>query len=360
MADARISRVLADVRGLSTLAAGPETRLITLAQGIQFNNSDLAPWPYMVIPNGLMVPTAARAVKDSKGQFLWPNSMRARAPLAITVISSTQFEFLSTAQNVKFVVTIVNKKDEYVKALQTSGMHVIYDGHARYGRGPCFGDNDAPGEDWENGSDPKTKGLFRMGYPFIGVPVKEVKEHGYTADLVSSSVKVTLDQSEPDLKPFVSSLRAKTATEIDPALPAQVKDKDPTKTWWTYQAMEEGKLEPFVVLNAGWTGTASAPADLGAVTPACKVFCHFGCDTFKHNQKILRSDVFKGWKNAGDDRFAFFTTSLSDSVTAHYWLYHLFTHPTKNAFAPWEPSITYALNHTNADLRMDGNTFQLI
>lgn len=329
----------------------PEIRRITLAQGIDFNNSDLQPWPYLMVPHGLTAPASGRSQ--------WPKSIRSRAPLTI-VGSGNTFSYTSVAQGVKYVVTIVTSKKDFRDALLTKDMHVIYGGHARYGRGPCFGTSPAPGEDWENGTDPLKTGLFRMGYPFIGVPVDDILHHGYTADLVPPGVKVTVDQAEPDLKPFVKSLKMVKLSEIHPRIHQRAKDKSPDKKWWAYKSFEGGKLAPFVVLKAGWTKTVSDPADLGATTPQCRVFCHFGCDTLKHNQKILRDSAFKGWKKNGDDRFAFFTSAIATDISPVHWLYHLFTYPGSSASGAWEPGLTYTPGKVNADLRLDGEHFQII
>lgn len=334
-----------------------EFREIIMAQGIQFTNADMASSePYGVLPDALT------AAVSSKGR--WLQSMRRRAPLAITE-TATGFEFASADQNVTYRVRMVTQKDQFRAALLTANAHVIYDGHARYGRGPCFGILPTPGvvsstEDWENGTDPATTGIFRMGFPFIGVPVSEIFEHGYTAQLVPSTVQVTRDQSDRDMRAYVPYLQARTADRIDPRLRAQLSDNDPAKTWWAYQAVSEGSLAWHVVLNAGWSGTVSAPYDLGATTPICRVFCHFGCESFWHNYPILRGEKFKNWQKQRDDRFAYFTNNLSITGTSTYWLYHLFTYPKANAFQDWGPSIAYAVAHTNADLRADSAGYQLI
>lgn len=352
---AALARV-ADFLSGGTLSLAFEVRNIVIAQGIQFTNADVAPWPDMVIPNGLTAPVASRTT--------WPVSMRTRAPLALTT-TSTGFTYTDYLQGVRFVVKMVTTKDEYITALTTAGTHVIYHGHARYGRGPCFGILPTPNvvsatEDWENGTSPTTTGLFRMGYPYIGVPITEVLEHGYTCNLVSSSVTVTEGECDPDTRPHLSSLRSKLASEIDPGLPAQARDPDPTKRWWAYRAWDSGATRWHVLLNAGWTGTVSAPADLGATALACHVFCHFGCSSYRHNRKILRDTAFKGWAKSGDNNLAYFTTDLSPGPTTNLWLYHLFTYPHWNSYQDWEPSINYALNQTNADLALNGESFQLI
>jgi hypothetical protein len=351
-------------------AGRPEPRNIVLAQGIQFTNADMAvKEAHGVLPDALTASVADkrgwRIVHTRAGDFVLMASLRPRAPLAINVTSSTTFEFASAAQNVNFSVTVVNTKDAFRTALLTANTHVVYDGHARYGRGPCFGILPAPGvvshtEDWENGTNPTSTGIFRMGFPFIGVPVSEIFEHGYTADPTPSTVTVTTDQADRDLRRFVGALQAKTADDLAPGLISQLKDTDPTKTYWAYQAWLDGKLQWHVVINAGWTGTASAPSDLGATTPTCRVLCHFGCESFWHNHPILRRDAFKGWKRQGDDKQAYFTTNLSITGTSVYWLYHLFTYPKQNAWQDWGPSIDYAVRRTNADLAADRAGYQVI
>jgi len=333
-------------------SSGVEIRDITLAQGIEFNNTDLSPWPFLVIPNGLTAPLSSR-------NSSWPASMQGRAPLPITVAGNT-FSFMSAPQNVEFRVTIVTNKEQFRQALLAPNRHVIYAGHARYGRGPCFGPNPVPGEDWENGSDPTARGLFRMGHRFIGVPVEEILDHGYTADLVPSNVPIPRSEAEHYLVPHLGSLRARRLVDIHRDLPTRARDRDPTRTWWSYRSLDHGRVKPYVVLHAGWERTVSAPADLGATTPACRVFCHFGCDTRRHNHRILRDRRFKGWVRTGDDRFAYFTTDIADIRIPVYWLYHLFTYSTPNAFGNWEPSLSHAVRMTNDDLTRDGMTFQII
>jgi hypothetical protein len=351
-----LGRTTADILSGGTLGITPEIRNIVLAQGIQFTNADQASDPFSVLPKGLTEPASGRAS--------WPPCMRTRAPLAITTTASG-FEYTDLVQGVKFVVKIVTAKDAFRAALLTPGVHVVYDGHARYGRGPCFGILPVPGtvsvtEDWEEGTNPSTTGIFRMGYPFIGVPMEEVLTHGYTCNLVEDTVTVNVADCDPDTRPYVSALHAKHAVDIDSRLPAQAKDKSAAKRWWAYRAWEDGRTQWHVLLKAGWTGTTSAPFDLGATTPTCRVFCHFGCETFRHNHPILRGAGFKNWRKSGDDKFAYFTTNLSSGPTVTCWLYHLFTYPKRNSFHEWEPSLTHALNETNKDLSHNGETFRLI
>ena len=83
------------------------------------------------------------------------------------------------SEDVLYQIDLVEDKAAFREALLTDGIAVIYNGHARYGRGPCFGPpGNLPGDDWENGAAPDTAGIFRMGYPFVGIPGHEIIGHG--------------------------------------------------------------------------------------------------------------------------------------------------------------------------------------
>jgi hypothetical protein len=97
--------------------------------------------------------------------------------------------------------------------------------------------------------------------------------------------------------------------------------------------------------------------DLGATDVKCRVFCHFGCSTFKHNYPILRKR--KGWKRTPDDRFAYWTTASALESTP-YWLHYLFVYPKENAFQSWYPSLQWAVQKTNVKLRNLRHTYRLI
>lgn len=152
--EALLSRTVADIRSGGTLAVAMETRNIVVAQGIQFTNADNAAYPYCVLPKGLNEPLATRVD--------WPASLKTRPPLPI-VTTATGFEYTDIVQGVKFVVYIITTKAAFRNALLTPNVHLVYDGHARYGRGPCFGILPVPGqvsttEYWEDGTNPTTTG----------------------------------------------------------------------------------------------------------------------------------------------------------------------------------------------------------
>ncbi len=170
-----------------------EDRQIILAQGKQFRNGDRAsPWS---MPEVLRLSGADRAEMTAvtpKGRTVklgdtW-SGLKNLAAIPIEDAPGGTFQFINAAQGVRFLIKVVNTKDAFIAALQTAGAHVIYSGHARYGRGPCFGDGgDGPGEMWEEGTSDQD-GIFRMGYPFISVDVHDLV-HGYTANLAPADVK---------------------------------------------------------------------------------------------------------------------------------------------------------------------------
>jgi hypothetical protein len=204
-----------------------------------------------------------------------------------------------------------------------------------------------------------------MGYPFLSVEWYEPSKHGYTANLVKSSVKLAAADCDPGVN--LGALQARTLAEIDKAtetfrakhhvtdpLADHVRDKDPNAKWWTFGRGDKMQI----VLHAGWQKTTSIPDDLGSLDPLCRVFCHFGCSTYKHNYKVVRK--LKGWKKAGNERYAYWTTDLSVGKTDVYWLQHLLTFPEPNAGKPWEKSLAYAVKNTNANLAGDGEKYRLI
>jgi hypothetical protein len=353
-----------------------------LAQGIQFTNADYGPWPYLRIPEAL---TASAAARTS-----WPDNLKnlkKRAPLSITQ-NGQVFELISTAQNVKFSVRVVTAKNEYIDGLKTSNLHVVYMGHARYGRGPCFAPRDAPGDNWENGTDRApgspagapgvTTGVFRMGFPFMASPVvMDVLTHGFTVNLAAASDTLVPTQCEQQLRNHLANrtVREWTVGDVDKwlqsadgqkvlgerklSLASKFSDHVPGKNLGLklkyFMANDDG-VQPHVVIRAGWNDRATDPSNIGITDLACRVFCHFGCDSRKHNADILRGSSFKAWPKpggppgSGDKSFAYFTSAISDAISPVLWLYHLFTYPSVNNFADWKPSLDYALRKSNDDI----------
>ncbi len=335
----------------TAVAAYPEERLIIVAQGLQFTN-------------------AVFRLSGDAANLLVPDEVKRRLP-ALTMPDANSAEYLSKEQGVRFTIKVITDKAEFKKYLQQPEVHVVYSGHSRLGRGPCFSMDVfcQPGEDWENGSDPNSNGLFRMGYPYVPVMMHDILEHRYTAYPVPASQSIPKGDCHPMLQASYSKLKAYTLSEFEQGL----KISDPTKRprwkvddpdqlfgkfWGVDMNSVAGTFDRHAVLYAGWTGTASAPMDLGATNIQCRVLCLFACSTFMHYQKIVRER--KNWRQAGNDGYAYFTTEAAYSDIAPRWVYHLLTYKKYNAFQSWKDSLEYAQNRTNIELVAAGRNYRVI
>jgi len=321
-----------------------EDRQIFLLQGIQFHNDQ--------VNSMIRVP---EALIDPKSGF---GTMQSKKPLAIQVTDANNWTYESREQGVRYVFQRLITRTALQDALQTENAHVIYGGHARFGRGPCFGrgTKDSQGEEWEDGTGPET-GILRMGMPFLSIPVSDVLHHGYTANLVPSSVTVSAADCDPDLKPHVSSLKAKKPAEIHPQLLPRLKNQDPEQKYWSFPGNDEGQATHFVVLHAGFENTTTAPLDLGATDVKARVFGHFGCSTLKHNKEAVVDR--KGYKLEDDHGYSIFTTDLSNGTELVFYFYHLLSCPEASRGGAWKASIEYAIQKTNADLSASGMRHKL-
>jgi hypothetical protein len=350
-------------QAVSSLSVQPEERLIIVAMGKEFRNGDRGlPFhiPEIFWKDGSDRASIVLGTYKGRTYTLGDQHKSIKTLSAIPLVKRKQneYEFFSVVQGVRFVLRIVETKDQFVSALQTPGAHVLYSGHARYGRGPCFGSGGSSrGEMWEEGSGPHPNkdGIFRMGYPFIAVPVEEILEHGYTANLVEAVVRPKAADCDPDLAPHLGGLAGRTVDQLGSSLFPQLRVKDRTKKWWSYRAGRKNEMH--VVLHAGWENTLSTPDDIGAITPTCKVISHLGCSTYIHNYPVVRK--LKQWVKGQDDRYAYWTTDLSDWATDHYFLQKLLTYDQYNAYQPLENSLKYAVAESNKLLLKDGDACRI-
>ena len=360
-----------------------ERRLIVLAQGKQFTNADLprlwrmpdtlllsgaerkaiveedvARWQFLLNSRkpSNTAPAAVKAAWNKENLNLtervrkWrlcnkPLESHSRIDLVRDKPGRDVWIYNNLKQGVRYELRVVRSKQAFIDSLNNpavsalfSGVHVVYGGHARYGRGPCFGTlapigrTDLPGDEWESGAgfqpnQPNNTGIFRLGYPYISVPAEEIFEHGYRATLATDSSALKKDTCDPELWDnnwaFSAKRKKGTLAKIQSLIPKDLPTKhlpcpqcgtsahllskhvvdrnhavpaDTTEYLYYY----DGKGELHVVLDAGWKATKSAPDDLGSKPLACKVFCHFGCSSKKHNLRIIRE--FSGWKPSGDNR----------------------------------------------------------
>ena len=279
--------------------------------------------------------------------------------------------FISDAQRVEFRIRVINTKDAFKTALETPGIHVIYTGHARWGRGPCFGPElavnlankdgqEITGDNWEMGEDPIRFGLFRMGHPFVGLPFSELDDHKYRMRPVPTTQKVNpadIDKSitNPNsLRPL--SLRGSRFESfiLDPVV----------DSYWGCTTIEG----PGLLLFAGFENTPPLlpppfvsppqPMDLGATDIQCRCFSVQACETFDHFHPILRKR--KGFTRTETEGFAYFTTDLSNSTLNRAYIGSLFEFPERNDFKSWFPSLEFAKSRTNQKLAAMRQKFRLI
>lgn len=308
-----------------------ETRELIVAQGIDFTNADMR----------RRAAGASGRAREYLEYCCIPHGLQQDFPQM--VISGDEAEYVSDVQRVRFTIRVVTTKDAFKRALETPGVHVIYAGHARYGRGPCFGSSGDPGDDWEQGVDPNTGGLWRFGYPYIGVHLAEIREHGYRF------YPVAADGNPPprsDRHPDVPSRLRRIQLPEDLRSKVLPQGQPLAEEYWGYTDREGAAI----LLHAGWQNTISAPMDLGATTLNCRCFCHFGCSTFRHNWRILRHRC--GWRRTETDHFAYFTTAPSTGIGVPCWITALFQYPRRNDYESWYPSLQWARERASNLIRV--------
>lgn len=361
-------------QGGATVALGSERRKVYLVTGLQARHADLTSrgeqsFPYWGFWRMLTEPRTAEfraRMRDTYGcraanawtPIQWTTE---GAPDAQGAVHAWTFE--SRAQGVTYDIERVVDKVGFQRALQVPEAMVLYLGHARLGRGPCFGPDGAPrGDDWEDGTAADhTTGLFRMGYPFLPTPAEEVHEHGYRPNLVTDlSELANQEDLHPNLRPYVRYARVVPTAQIRPPL-AELVSQPSVVSFRAPEHYRRGRGEhdvDHVIHRAGFRQTRAAPFDLGGTELACRCFVHFGCSSFLHNQRILRRRV--GWTRQGNERYAYFTTNTSTNPTPFFWLYHMLTYAQPSAGLSWEPWLEHVKDRTNADLQTSGHAYRMI
>src|SRR5271154_4064695 len=114
-------------------ALGPayETRRLVLAYGIQFHKD------------------------ESLGGLTFQEYMADNFQPSADIEKISDMEYVNHLQGVRFTIEETTKRTEFYTYLKTPEIHLIYEGHARYGRGPCFG---ARGLD--PNADPRTQTII--------------------------------------------------------------------------------------------------------------------------------------------------------------------------------------------------------
>jgi len=249
--------------------------------------------------------------------------------------------YKNTKQKVQFIIiTVVSKKD-FKKALETEGIHVVYMGHSRLGRGACFdvypGTCSFEGDQWENGTS-EDNGLFRLGYPYVPVKIDDLDTHRYTFAAIPVENDPPPEKDEKGTFNWHPDIRGKKLEKIS------YKEKE----YWGVKFGNPKKKH--LILEAGWKDTQNKPYDLDSVKLKCKVFCHFGCSSAHHFWRIVRKEDYRGWvrPQPPTEKFAYFTTKPADYRCALNWLFCILSYPDKeNASKSWWESLQWAKWKTN-------------
>jgi hypothetical protein len=136
--DVNVARAAANNLIVNVVNLNYEIREIVAAQGIQFHNADTEKEISLRAQND---PSELQARDQETIPTSLQNDFPASTPEfdAITILDDKHAVFISHAQRVEYRLRVVDTKDEFKKALETPGILVVYGGHSRFGRGPCFG-----------------------------------------------------------------------------------------------------------------------------------------------------------------------------------------------------------------------------
>jgi len=350
---------------VSDIVEGYEIRKIVIFEGIEFHEDEMREWTRRLEQEYVGNSYEERYIRRYYLPYAKPplDYLRENLGDAFEIEENPTFNnevinfeslrrvgrYSSEEQKVRFIVMTAVSKRDFKRALETEGVHVIYFGHSRYGRGACFdiyGGNAAEkGEQWENGSD-DDDGLYRLGYPYLPVSLEDIEKHGYTF------TPVPVESSSPPSESRHPHARRKLSiVEIPENLREKVHPNFRSPSNRYYGLMREGKWH--LILHAGWRDTSNQPFDLGSTELRCRVFCHFGCSSRLHFWDIVRKREYKGWERPRPptDRYAYFTTAPADARITPLWLYYLLTYNRKNNFKPWWDNLQYAKRETNKKLR---------
>jgi len=344
----------------SKLKFNVEMRTIFLAQGIERHESDFE--------------LEVRKEESEKATFDFlkrgiEKSGLLKKPEDLNISKKDgQLEFLNRKQKVKYIIKIINSKDKFKNALQTPGVHVVYNGHSRHGRGACFdiypADKaaDQKGDQWENGREifwwgvkEKDNGIFRMGYRYVLIKISDLFDHDYHFTPVRAEYKIPKPGSENRKSNFHPQARSRLRLI---SLPDELKPKvisgyeSETNQYWGRKGM--------ILVHAGWKSTIAKTHDLGATELKCKVFCHFGCSSRLHFSAIIRSPKYNNWQEASpQNRFTYLTTAPSDELDSFYWLLYLLTYSKRNDFENWWVSLEWARHRANQRLISEGIKYKI-
>ncbi len=362
-----------------------EVREIVIAEGVQFHESDIAAHNNMLQAYSDKLDADPAAYKTdpvlkSLAKNTWGTDAQRAQQIKNRIARAKQYsdilfleeklspdfkvsgdrkaaEYINYDQGVHYKFRLVYSLSDYKKALETPELIVVYSGHARYGRGPCFDqyakECNMTGEQWEEGTH-KDNGIFRMGYPFVPVEIEDLEHHKYTCRPIPVELPKPPNEAQHPMSRHPEARRTLLPIKIKPELAGQVKAgfTSPSDSYWGYGAT--------IVLNAGWDGAARSIHNLNDVNLGCRTFCHFGCSSKIHLWQLLRRLEYKGWARPKPptEQLAYFTTATSDWRTV-YWLFYLLSYNKPNNDSHFFDSHEYAVRRANQRLSAESAGFQL-
>ena len=358
--DVDVARAAANNLIVNVVNLNYEIREIVAAQGIQFHNADTERQITLLAQND---PTVLR----ERDQETVPTSLQNDFPAAtkdfeaITILDDKHAVFISHAQRVEYRLSVVETKDEFKKALETPGIQVVYCGHSRFGRGPCFGPDivmsldqsgnlvrDFAGENWETGNDPGKFGIFRMGVPFVGVPFEEMDEHKYKMRPVPTTQAV----SPADINKLTDHNSLKPVQLVGTRFESFIADPVADPYWGCKTDHGDG-----VLMFADFINSKSQPLDLGATNLQCRCLTVLSCDSFAHFHEVVRKR--KGFTRTDSEGFAYFMDSLYIKPVDRLYFASLFEYNVRNDNKSWFPWLEFGVSQTNKKLVKMAPQFKL-
>jgi hypothetical protein len=359
--DVDVARAAANNLIVNVVNLNYEIREIVAAQGIQFHNADIEK---QIALEGQGDPS----VLSERGQKTIPTSLQNDFPAstkdfdAITILDDKRAVFISHAQRVEYRLRVVDTKEEFKKALETPGILVVYSGHSRFGRVPCFGPDivmsldqsgklvrDFTGENWETGTDPDKFGLFRMGPPFVGVPFGEMDEHQYKMRPVPTTQTV----NPADINKLTDHNSLKPVKLVGTRFESLI-DDPVADTYWGCRIIDHGDG---VLMFADFQNSKSKPLDLGATNLQCRCLTVLSCDSFSHFHEVVRKR--KGFTRTDSEGFAYFMDSLYIKPVDRLYFGSMFEYNVRNDNKSWFPCLEFAVSQTNKKLVKMAPQFKL-
>ena len=292
---------------------------------------------------------------DFHGWEWFKTELSGEIPLAMTVNDDDEIEIDNSDQGIHYVIRQTESKQEFVEALETEDLIVVYAGHSRYGRGLCFAQvfNELgsvyaePGEHWENGSDKHNDdGLIRIAFPYVTVHLDDISKHQYKFRPVAAAEDPpprSERHPEAAAEPEVFELEKTLRQYVDPDYAAD------DHKYWGYR----GGI-PGVLMRAGWKGTPENPFELDKVDLQCRCLCLFSCSTRLHFRPLIRGDDYKGWQRdeSSNSNYAYFTTAPAPPpASAVIWISSMIKSTKVKAGENWLAGLKDTLELANRKVR---------